>query len=128
MQVHLSLVLPALGMTGHLSWSAGLLCLISTMYSAISMAQSRWPLQRPAAVWRWTLGLGAPLAAHAALTRLYRDAQHAWLLHDHGLHAHAPALPNVAPWQVVALIAGLVWVLPVYQWVSETTQAWSLPS
>lgn len=127
-QTHLGVVLPALAWTGHLSWSAGLLCAASTVYSAVSMAHAQWPLQRPAAVWRWTLGLGVPLAAHAALTRYYRDAQHAWLLHGHAPHGPPPTQPYAEPLQVVALIAGLVWVLPVYQWVSETTQGWSLPS
>lgn len=104
------------------------MCAASTLYSAASMAHTQWPMQRPAAVWRWAFGLGMPLAAHAALTRFYRDAQHTWLLHGHATHGPSPAAPYVEPLQVVALIAGLVWVLPLYQWVSETTQGWSLPS
>lgn len=91
------------------------------------MAHTRWPLQRPKAVWRYTLGLAVPLVSHAVLTRMYRDAQHAWVAQAH-IGDETPPFPHADPMQVVALIAGLVWVLPVYQWVSETTQAWSLPN
>ena len=37
-------------------------------------------------------------------------------------------LPGRRVVEVVALIAGLVWALPVWQFVSETTQEWMLPS
>ncbi|WFD26242.1 hypothetical protein MNAN1_001219 [Malassezia nana] len=76
---HLGLVIPVLAWTGHVSFSACLLCWASTLYSTVSMAHARWPLQRPKAVWRYTLGLAVPLVSHAVLTRMYRDAQHAWI-------------------------------------------------
>jgi len=61
-----------------------------------------------------------PLAAHASITTYHHELLHAWLEQE-----HAPLRAEAR--HVMALILGLVWALPVFQFVSETTQEWSLP-
>lgn len=127
-QVQLGLVL-LMYVCGHLPLPAAVLCASLGVYGLICMWPATWPSQsRPPIVARAVWGVGVPLAAHASLTSHYGGVQHAWIAHAHGLAQEAPSLPYAQAHEVVALIAGLVWALPVYQFVSETTQTWSLPT
>lgn len=122
-------LLPVLALSGYVPLGAAALCAATYVYSLWSMRSVSWPLQRPPVALRVVLGLVVPLLAHATLAAQYGQSQQLWLAHAHDLTTHrAPWLPHAHPHQVVALLSGVVWSLPLFQWVSETTQEWSLPA
>lgn len=108
-------------MQGYLPRVCAACGLASTLYAMYTLrSKATLPL------WSLAVGMGCPLAAHWALTSHYAHAQHAWTAHELGLQ-DAPLLPRAAPHDVVAVLAGTVWALPVWQAMCATTENWALP-
>lgn len=88
-----------------------------------------WPHQRPWGISRLIAGLVLPALAHSSLLKYHGGLRLGWLEEIQRIGALSePPSAFAHAHQVVALTVGLVWALPVYQFVSETTQGWSLPS
>ena len=95
-------------------------CCLSTLCSLLCMLPKGWPHARSRGMMCYGAAVVFPLAAHASITTYHNELLHAWLEQEHvPLRAEAR--------HVMALVLGLVWALPVFQFVSETTQEWSLP-
>jgi len=130
-QLHLVWI-PLLWLEGYVPTQAAVLCAASTLHALWVMSPAVWPARRdrtrlPAVV-HTSVSFVLPLCAHMALTSHYGQVQGAWAELRHGMRHDVPLLPETRALEVVALIAGLVWALPVWQFVSETTQEWMLPS
>ena len=68
------------------------------------------------------------IGAHWTLVSHYAHAQSAWTAHLYGFQNDAPKLPRAAPHDVVALLAGTIWGLPLYHLVCITTEQLVLPT
>lgn len=95
-------------------------CFLSTLCSLLCMAPRAWPHARPCGTMCYGAAIVFPLAAHTSITSYHNELLHAWLEQE-----NAPLRAKAQ--HVMALVMGLVWALPVFQFVSETTQEWSLP-
>ncbi|PKI85744.1 hypothetical protein MVES_000259 [Malassezia vespertilionis] len=73
----------------------------------------------------WICSIGVPMAAHMSLTLHYSAAQKAWAANRYA-GAEVPQLPHATPHQVVAMLGGLIWFLPLWECIRHTTQNWSL--
>lgn len=114
-------LLALLWLRGYLPNTAASMALASSVYTLWSLAIGV----------RLSVFLGVawclPLGAHWVLTAHYADAQAAWTAHLYGTH-DAPLLPRAAPHEVVALLAGIVWALPVWHLLCVTTEHLALPT
>lgn len=107
---------------GYIPHAAAVLALISSLYTLASLASGATPRVVVLGL-AWCL----PLGAHWTLMAHYARAQAAWAAHVYGLH-DAPQLPRAAPHDVVALLGGAVWALPVWHLLCLTTERLSLPT
>lgn len=122
-------LLPLLFVYEHINLSVLVWCALSTGFSLICISLPSWPHQRPCGMFRLIAGFVLPTLAHSSLLQYHGGLRLGWLeeIQRVGALSEPPAAFAHAH-QVVALIVGIVWALPVYQFVSETTQGWSLPS
>lgn len=107
---------------GYLPWASALLSLSSTLYTLWSLAWRRQP-----SLVLLGLALCLPLGAHLSLTSHYATAQAAWAAHTFGFQ-DAPQLPRATPHEVVALLGGVVWTLPIWHGLCVTTESLALPT
>lgn len=117
-------VLVALWALGYVPMRAAALAGASTAYTVYALASDAAPTHVAVLGAAWCL----PLGAHWSLVAYYARAQAAWAAHLYGLAGGAPALPRATPHEVVALLAGTVWALPLYHVLCLTTERLALPT
>lgn len=107
------------------------LCMLSTLCCLACMMPAAWPARRPLGIMCYGLSFFLPFAAHTSITKYHAALRRAWIDAVRAHHADEsvplPSELDADAHHVVALVAGLVWALPVAQFVSETTQEWALP-
>lgn len=120
-QVNLAAV-ATFAVLGYLPRASAFLSFLSTLYTLWSLA---W--RRPPSLVLLGLALCLPLGAHLSLTSHYATAQAAWAAHTFGFQ-DAPQLPRATPHEVVALLGGVVWTLPIWHGLCVTTESLALPT
>ena len=117
--------------TGHMPTGALVLCVLATAHHLYVLAPEHWPARAEGrggvrAIGTLLPSYALPLMAHAVITSHHTRAAQAWALHAH-LGGAAPETPPASSLEVVALLAGVVWTLPVWLFLGENALEWSLP-
>ena len=114
---------------GYIPPVAYALCTAALAHHVYLLWNAAWPSHVPTSsgLLRVTPSIILPVIAHTQITSYYATAAGAWAVHMRGWSL-APSMPSLRSHEVVALLAGSVWALPLWLTLGECTAEWSLPT
>lgn len=116
-------------LSGYLSPAAYGLCSLALAHHFYILQQASWPSHVPTSggFLRLLPSVLIPAVAHIQITSFYATAAGHWAVHAQGW-APRPDSPSMHSQEVVALLAGSVWALPVWLFLGESAAEWALPT
>ncbi|WFD34981.1 erv26 super protein [Malassezia cuniculi] len=115
--------------SGYIPTGAYALCSLALAHHIYILRDVSWPTHEPSSTGALRLlpSVILPAIAHVKITSYYAAAAGDWAVHRQGW-AQEPSSPNLKSHDVVALLAGSVWTLPVWLFLGESAAEWALPT
>ena len=119
----------AMFLGGYLSPAAYGMCSLALAHHLYILQDATWPSHVPSngGILRLLPSVLIPAVAHVQITSFYAAAAGHWAIHAQGW-APQPESPKLNSQEVVALLAGSVWALPVWLFLGESAAEWALPT